>query len=162
MLKQSASDGSICAENKQTLEVFLLSLFSFFSTDATQRYVMFGSSEAGHRCLWRLLADVSVTRWGSMHSCSSKAHRDRESLPEVRENLMLSKKVLSTSKHAHYIQHNGYCTKASRSSANTQRFLWVLFPIVSWRRTVGTAHCVFGRIPLLACVSGVDYVIQTF
>lgn len=64
MLKQSASDGSICAENKQTLEVFLLSLFSFFSTDAMQRYVMFGSSEAGHHCLWRLLAGVSVTEWG--------------------------------------------------------------------------------------------------
>lgn len=97
MLKQSSSDGSICAENKQTPLVFPLFLFTFFSTDAMQWYVMFGSSEAGHHCLWRLTASVLITGWGPwINAWLFLKGTQRQRIPSRNkrgENMMLSKKV---------------------------------------------------------------------
>lgn len=168
LLKQSSSDGAICADKQTPKVLFKKSLFSFFSSDAMQWCVMFGSSLAGHHCLWRLMASVLVTRSGPwinarlyLKGTQRKGITPRNKIGEKtwcypRKYIYFKTCTLYTAQWLLY-KSKPIIRQKSNISLGTVICLFLLFPIAVGGLLLRPI-VLLGSIPIFVCMSGVNYI----
>lgn len=147
---------------------FLKSLFSFFSSDAMQWCVIFGSSLAGHHCLWRLMASVLVTRSGPwinarlyLKGTQRKGITPRNKIGEKtwcypRKYIYFKTCTLYTAQWLLY-KSKPIIRQKSNISLGTVICLFLLFPIAVGGLLLRPI-VLLGSIPIFVCMSGVNYI----